>query len=78
MNNLPIQVNKGVAGFIPIYPNPKKLITKSVKSTLYDIPLYLIDFTEHLSIQGKTNKTNIAAPIASTPPTLSGIALRIA
>ena len=63
---------------MPIYPRPMKLITNEIKSILYVEDLYLMDLTLHLSIHGIKNRTKIARPIAITPPSLSGIARRIA
>jgi hypothetical protein len=75
---LPIHVNTGVAGFIPIKPRPTKLTAKRDRIILYSLERYLIDLVLHLSIQGSRKRTKIASPIVNTPPNLSGIALKIA
>jgi hypothetical protein len=49
-----------------------------MSNILYVNDLYLMDLTLHLSSQGIKKRTKIARPIAKTPPSLSGIALRIA
>ena len=78
MQPLAIKTSTGVGGLAPKYPKHKKLNTKSVKATLYQMPRYRMDLTELLSSQGNKNQTPIDTPIAITPDNLSGIARKFA
>ena len=65
------------AGIAPKYPNKIQSKTNTQKNIL-KIGLNCEDLTGDLSNQGKINNTAMEPNINKTPPSLSGIALKIA
>jgi len=73
----PISTNGDSTGFWPIQPNNKKSTNKNQKA----IPKRgrnLLLLISDVLIKGKKSKIIIALIIATTPPNLSGIDLKIA
>ncbi len=76
--HLPAKIKGSSAGLPPMYPKKKKTATKNQKLNFRKGEKRLLFICMLKAIKGKIKKIRMAANIATTPPSLSGIARKIA